>query len=305
MRISSANLSKIMMESISQRTFDYVKLDQQLKTGKRINQISDDPVASMQLAHLENSKKSVEQYQTNISRLSGNLTAQEANLTSLDNQLLSIHNKLLTAKNSNHSATQSAILGREVDMLIEGVITDLNSQNSEGNYLFSGTKSNVKPIVYDQVQNIYIYQGNSDSRETIVSDGVTMTENTHLSSVFSTSNNNLEILSDLKKLVDKMVDPNIMPSSYSQDISDMLAATDVAAGKVGGMITELGARQNRLDHLKNIHDDIQIVNANLEKDLSGVDIFKVNAELQDNMLSTKISHSIYSKISQLSLFNYL
>lgn len=305
MRISNTHLSRMMMDSINQRMTDYAKLNRQLTTGKRVNDISDDPIASMQMVLLENSKSCIGQYQTNISRLSGHLTVQEASLTSVDNQLLALRDKLLAAKNGNHSAEQSATFGSEIKMLLEGMVADLNTQNTEGNYLFSGTKSDTQPVTWDSASQRYIYHGNSDSRETVIGNGVTLKENTHLSSAFSAANNDLSILTSLKQLADKMVDPSIKPASYSQNISDMLGAVKTAAGDLGSMLTDLGARQNRLERLADIHSDIEIVNANLEKDLVGVDIFKVNAELESNMLSTKITHSVHAKMSQLSLFNYI
>ncbi|HDL8785135.1 TPA: flagellar biosynthesis protein FlgL, partial [Yersinia enterocolitica] len=142
-------------------------------------------------------------------------------------------------------------------------------------------------------------------RDAVVGNGITLQENTDLSSSLSASGNNLEILTNLKKLANKMIDSSIKPAAYNQEISDNLAAIEIGAKKIGGMLTDLGAKQNRLEHLSNLHDDVEIVNANLEKDLAGIDILQVNSAMQSNFLSTKIAHSMQAKISQLSLFNYI
>lgn len=305
MRITNISLSRIMMDSMANRTVEYTKLDEQLTSGKRVNKISDDPVASMQLVQLENSKSDVLQYKTNVTRLAGNYSVQEASLTSLDNQLLVVHDKILAAKNGNHSATESATFGREINLLLDGMMSALNTKSSEGNYLFSGTKSNTKPVEYNPATQTYTFNGNNERRDTVVGNGVTLQENTDLSSALSTSANDLEILTNLKKLANKMIDSSIVPSSYNQEISDNLTTIDTAAKKIRGMVTELGAKQNRLEHLSDLYDDVEIVNANLEQDLAGIDIFKVNAAMQNNLLSTKIAHSMQAKISQLSLFNYI
>ncbi|HEN3667428.1 TPA: flagellar biosynthesis protein FlgL [Yersinia enterocolitica] len=294
-----------MINNMANRTAEYAKLNEQLTSGKRINKISDDPVASMQLVQLENSKSDVSQYKTNVVRLSGNYKVQESSLKSLDDQLLMVRDKMLAAKNSNHSATESAIFGREINLLLDGIMSDLNTKNSEGNYLFSGTKSNTKPVEYDQTTQTYTFNGNNERRDTVVGNGITLQENTDLSSALSTSANDLEILTNLKKLANKMIDSSIAPARYNQEISDNLAAIETAMPKIGGMVTELGAKQNRLNHLSNLHDDVEIVNANLENDLAGIDIFQVNAAMQSNFLATKIAHSMQAKISQLSLFNYI
>ncbi|MDA5491179.1 flagellin [Yersinia kristensenii] len=305
MRVTNASLSRIMMDSMVNRTVEYAKLNEQLTSGKRVNKISDDPVASMQLVQLENSKSDVSQYKTNVVRLSGNYSVQEASLNSLDKQLLVVRDKMLAAKNGNHSATESAIFGREINLLLDGMMSDLNTKNSEGNYLFSGTKSNIKPVEYDSTTQKYTFNGNNERRDAVVGNGITLQENTDLSSSLSTSANDLEILTNLKKLANKMIDSSITPATYNQEISANLTAIETAAKKIGGMLTELGAKQNRLEHLSNLHDDVEIVNDNLEKDLAGIDIFQVNAAMQSNFLSTKIAHSMQAKISQLSLFNYI
>lgn len=305
MRVTNASLSRIMMDSMVNRTVEYTKLNEQLTSGKRVNKISDDPVASMQLVQLENSKSDVSQYKTNVVRLSGNYSVQEASLNSLDKQLLVVRDKMLAAKNGNHSATESATFGREINLLLDGMMSDLNTKNSEGNYLFSGTKSNIKPIEYDSTTQKYTFNGNNERRDAVVGNGITLQENTDLSSSLSTSANDLEILTNLKKLANKMINSSITPATYNQEISTNLTAIETAAKKIGGMLTELGAKKNRLEHLSNLHDDVEIVNANLEKDLAGIDIFQVNAAMQSNFLSTKIAHSMQAKISQLSLFNYI
>ncbi|CBY25758.1 flagellar hook-associated protein FlgL [Yersinia enterocolitica subsp. palearctica YE-P4] len=293
------------MDSMANRTVEYAKLNEQLTSGKRVNKISDDPVASMQLVQLENSKSDVNQYKTNVVRLSGNYSVQEASLKSLEGQLLVVRDKLLAAKNGNHSATESATFGREINLLLDGMMSDLNTKNSEGNYLFAGTKTNIEPVEYNKTTQIYTFKGNNERRDAVVGNGITLQENTDLSSSLSASGNNLEILTNLKKLANKMIDSSIKPAAYNQEISDNLAAIEIGAKKIGGMLTDLGAKQNRLEHLSNLHDDVEIVNANLEKDLAGIDILQVNSAMQSNFLSTKIAHSMQAKISQLSLFNYI
>ncbi|CCV60267.1 TPA: flagellar biosynthesis protein FlgL [Yersinia enterocolitica] len=305
MRVTNTSMSRIMMDSMANRTVEYAKLNEQLTSGKRVNKISDDPVASMQLVQLENSKSDVNQYKTNVVRLSGNYSVQEASLKSLEGQLLVVRDKLLAAKNGNHSATESATFGREINLLLDGMMSDLNTKNSEGNYLFAGTKTNIEPVEYNKTTQTYTFKGNNERRDAVVGNGITLQENTDLSSSLSVSGNNLEILTNLKKLANKMIDSSIKPAAYNQEISDNLAAIEIGAKKIGGMLTDLGAKQNRLEHLSNLHDDVEIVNANLEKDLAGIDILQVNSAMQSNFLSTKIAHSMQAKISQLSLFNYI
>ncbi|MHA3659769.1 flagellin N-terminal helical domain-containing protein [Yersinia enterocolitica] len=305
MRISDAGFSRMMINSMSHSYNDYAKLNQQNITGKRINQISEDPVASIQMTQLDNSKSSVNQYKTNVGRLKGKLKIQEDRLTSIDNQLLSLRDKLIESKNHNNSGTPLAILGREIGMLIEGITDDLNTKDVDGKYLFSGTRNSTKPVEYDTASQTYSYNGNNDSIDTVVGNGITMQGNVDLSAAFSTGSNNLEILTELRQLANKMVDSTIAPASYNQDISTMIGAAQTVTSNMGSTVTELGARQNRLGHLEDINEDLEIVNSQLEDDLIGIDVVAVKMELENSLLSIKTSFSTYAKISQLSLFNYI
>lgn len=305
MRISDAGFSRMMINSMSQSYNDYAKLNQQNITGKRTNQISEDPVASIQMTQLDNSKSSVNQYKTNVGRLKGKLKIQEDRLTSIDNQLLSLRDKLIESKNHNNSGTPLAILGREIGMLIEGITDDLNAKDVDGKYLFSGTRNSTKPVEYDTASQTYSYNGNNDSIDTVVGNGITMQGNVDLSAAFSTGSNNLEKLTELRQLANKMVDSTIAPASYNQDISTMIGAAQTVTSNMGSTVTELGARQNRLGHLEDINEDLEIVNSQLEDDLIGIDVVAVKMELENSLLSIKTSFSTYAKISQLSLFNYI
>lgn len=305
MRISDAGFSRMMINSMSQSYNDYAKLNQQNITGKRTNQISEDPVASIQMTQLDNSKSSVNQYKTNVGRLKGKLKIQEDRLTSIDNQLLSLRDKLIESKNHNNSGTPLAILGREIGMLIEGITDDLNAKDVDGKYLFSGTRNSTKPVEYDTASQTYSYNGNNDSIDTVVGNGITMQGNVDLSAAFSTGSNKLEILTELRQLANKMVDSTIAPASYNQDISTMIGAAQTVTSNMGSTVTELGARQNRLGHLEDINEDLEIVNSQLEDDLIGIDVVAVKMELENSLLSIKTSFSTYAKISQLSFFNYI
>ncbi|HEI6829983.1 TPA: flagellar biosynthesis protein FlgL [Yersinia enterocolitica] len=305
MRISDAGFSRMMINSMSQSYNDYAKLNQQNITGKRTNQISEDPVASIQMTQLDNSKSSVNQYKTNVGRLKGKFKIQEDRLTSIDNQLLSLRDKLIESKNHNNSGTPLAILGREIGMLIEGITDDLNAKDVDGKYLFSGTRNSTKPVEYDTASQTYSYNGNNDSIDTVVGNGITMQGNVDLSAAFSTGSNKLEILTELRQLANKMVDSTIAPASYNQDISTMIGAAQTVTSNMGSTVTELGARQNRLGHLEDINEDLEIVNSQLEDDLIGIDVVAVKMELENSLLSIKTSFSTYAKISQLSLFNYI
>lgn len=306
MRISSLYTSDAMMAQLSVNGMRMSKLMEQMATQKRINVPSDDPVAATRLVQLNREQSAIKQYQSNITGLSGALSSQEAHVTAMSNQLLALNDKLLAVANSGSLSDEDmAGYGAELSSMLDSLVSSINAQNESGGYLFSGTKTDAKPVVWDETQKKYVYQGNDGTRETTVASGVNVTENTNVVSAFSGSGDDLEMLNKLKALSDKMQDPTLSASDYQDDINEMLTLSSQTRDKVGGILTDLGGRQNRLTMLSDAHTDVSMANDQVVRDLSDTDWATTSINLQMYTNSVQITNKAYSMISQLSLFSML
>lgn len=304
MRISSLYNSDAMMAQLGVNGTRMSKLMEQMATQKRINVPSDDPVAATRLVQLNREQSAIQQYQSNISRLSGSLASQEAHVTAMSNQLLSLNDKLLGAANGTHSSEDMSGFGAELSSMLDSLVASINAQSESGSYLFSGTKTDAKPVVWDEAQGKYIYQGNEGSRETTVANGVSVTENTNVVQAFG-NGNDLEMLNKLKSLSEKMQDPSIPVSDYQDEMNEMLTLSSDTQGKVAAMFTDLGGRQNRLTMLGDAHTDVSTANDQVVRDLSDTDWATTSINLQLYSNSVQVTNKAYSMISQLSLFSML
>lgn len=304
MRISSLYNSNAMLSQMGTNGTRLNKLMEQLSTLKRINVPSDDPVAASRLVQLNREESAITQYQSNISRLSGALAIQESNVDALSNQLLSLNDKLLSANNSSHSQKDMAGYGAEIDSMIESLVATLNAKNENGSYLFSGTKTDSKTVTLD-ASGQYVYGGNDGTRETQVANGVNVTENTNVVHAFSGSDNDLQMLNDLKALSDKMKDPDAHYADYKADIDAMLGSVQNTRDEVASLFTDLGGRQNRLTLLGDAHTDVSLANRQLASDLADTDQVTASTNLQLYAQSMQISYKTYSMVSQLNLFSMM
>jgi flagellar hook-associated protein 3 len=304
MRISSLYNSNAMLSQMGTNGTRLNKLMEQLSTLKRINVPSDDPVAASRLVQLNREESAITQYQSNISRLSGALAIQESNVDALSNQLLSLNDKLLSANNSSHSQKDMAGYGAEIDSMIESLVATLNAKNENGSYLFSGTKTDSKTVTLD-ANGQYVYGGNDGTRETQVANGVNVTENTNVVHAFSGSDNDLQMLNDLKALSDKMKDPDAHYADYKADIDAMLGSVQNTRDEVASLFTDLGGRQNRLTLLGDAHTDVSLANRQLASDLADTDQVTASTNLQLYAQSMQISYKTYSMVSQLNLFSMM
>ncbi|MDX6020078.1 flagellar hook-associated protein FlgL [Scandinavium sp. V105_16] len=306
MRISSLYNSDAMMAQLGANGTRISKLMEQMATQKRINVPSDDPVAATRLVQLNREQSAIKQYQSNITGLSGALSSQEAHITAMSNQLLALNDKLLSAANGGvHSGQDMSGYGAELSSMLDSLVASINAQNESGGYLFSGTKTDTKPVIWDEAQGKYVYQGNNGTRETTVANGINITENTNVVAAFSGSGDDLEMLNKLKALSDKMQDPALSITDYEDSLNEMLALSGQSRDNVAALFTDLGGRQNRLTMLGDAHTDVSMANDQVVRDLSDTDWATTSINLQLYTNSVQITNKAYSMISQLSLFSML
>ena len=306
MRISSLYNSDAMMAQLGTNGTRISKLMEQMATQKRINVPSDDPVAATRLVQLNREQSAIKQYQSNISGLSGSLSGQEAHVTAMSNQLLALNDKLLSAANGGALSDEDMdSYGAELSSMLDSLVASMNAQNESGGYLFSGTKTDTKPVVWDEAQGKHVSQGNNGTQETKVANGVDVTENTNVVGAFSGSGDDLEMLNKLKALSDKMQDPTLSVNDYQGDVDEMLTLSGESRDKVAGLLTDLGGRQNRLTMLGDAHTDVSMANDQVVRDLSDTDWATTSINLQMYTNSVQITNKAYSMISQLSLFSML
>lgn len=303
MRVSGLNNSNAMLAQLGANGNRVAKLMEQLSTQKRVNVPSDDPVAASRLVQLSREQSAIKQYQSNITSLSGALSVQESHITAMSNQVLAVSDKLKLANNSTLSQQDLSGYGAELESMLDSLVSTMNSKNENGSYLFSGTKTNSKAV--ELVDGKYVYGGNDNSRETIVANGVAITENTNVSHAFSSSGNDLEMLNKLKELSEKMQDPNLNYADYQDDIAAMIDMTQSTSDSLGALFTDLGGRQNRLTLIDDAHTDVSLSNAQVETDLNAADSVTTTINLQLYMTSMQITNKAYSMVSQLNLFSML
>lgn len=304
MRISSLNNYNAMLAQLGVNGARISKLMEQQSTQKRINVPSDDPVAASRLVQLSREQSAIKQYQSNISSLSGSLAVQESNVTAMNDQLDALNSALLSANNSTHSQKDMSGYGDEISSMLDSLVEIMNAKNDSGGYLFSGTKTDTRPVTQDADGN-YVFGGNNKTRETDVANGVSISETTQVAGAFSSSGNDLETLNKLKDLSKKMQDPTQNFTDYQSEITEVLGQVQKTSDNVASIYTDLGGRQNRLTLLGNAHADISLANDQVVHDLSDTDWATTSMNLELYKDSVQITNKTYSMVSQLNLFSLL
>ncbi len=128
-------------------------------TQKRINEISDDPLGLSQVISLKSTLDNLDQINRNVNIGKSWVESVENSISNINDLILEIKTDAIQLANDSMTADiRNDAIGR-VESVIEQIITLGNTQIN-GNYIFSGTDSDIIPLEYDTKSNRVIYKGN-------------------------------------------------------------------------------------------------------------------------------------------------
>lgn len=157
MRISTQQYFETSSTKYSDNYSSVVKAQDQASSGVRVQTAADDPVAAARLLMLQQQKDMLGQYSSNITSLKSSLTNEESVLDSITEAMQRATQLALRAGGSISDADRRSIAS-EVGAIEDQVLGMLNSKDSAGNYLFSGSKTQTPPYARNN-DGTYSYQG--------------------------------------------------------------------------------------------------------------------------------------------------
>jgi flagellar hook-associated protein 3 FlgL len=164
MRISTAQIFNRSADNLTSTSNRLYELQQQLSTGKRVLQPSDDPLASAQILKLTKEVEKTEQYQDNIDISRRRLSLEETTLDAVNDATLRVKELAIQANSGAVSDTDRALIATELDELEKQLFGLLNTKDVQGEYLFSGYKGFDAAYSYDGATDKYIFNGDEGRR---------------------------------------------------------------------------------------------------------------------------------------------
>lgn len=147
MRISTANAYDTGIATLMQRQLDITNLQNQMTTGKRVNQASDDPAAAAIAARAVAAQGQITATQRAVAASQTVMTQTESSLGDAGNLLQSARALLVQAGNATLSDTDRQSIATQLQS-IRGQLLDIaNTSNGAGSYIFGGQGSTQKPFI--------------------------------------------------------------------------------------------------------------------------------------------------------------
>ena len=186
-RISTSGKYSQLVADMQKQLNSYNKLTKQLASGSKITNITDDPIAAVNILNTSRQLGQIDTFSQNVEIAQKELSALDDLMDLANGYLSNAWDKAVQANNQTYSETSLKALKVEIDELTKTMV-DLANTEYDNNYIFSGANTKTIPYTMDDNGDI-IYNGtphdNPDYiRQTEVADGVFETINTTGDKVF-------------------------------------------------------------------------------------------------------------------------
>ena len=294
-RMSSAQMHQGSLNVIFDAQARLQKTQEALATGKKVNEASDDPVASAQITAVRAELSRLEVMQKNVNTAYDELAMTESALSSAEDLISRAREISVQGANSVLGPEDRAILAAEVEAIRDQLFKLANTQSSMGDYIFAGHAID-RPAFADNDGN-YEFQGDEGQRVLNIATGVTVNVRSVGADVFGDGETGIfAVLQNLAGGLRADVDEIIQRSMTRIDDSQQVILEGIA---------NLGSRMGLVEDQQLLNEAF---NVQLKESLSGledIDYAKAISEMNLQMVALQAAQQTYSQTRDLNLFNYL
>ena len=272
------------------------RLMEQNATGKKLLAPSDDSVAYGRLQGMKRTGANESAYGDNIKIAQATLAQADTQLTEIATQLQQVTERALRAANGTMSANDRKSIATELKSILETVVSATNVKDARGLPLFGGT--------------------DGTAAATIATDGTgTLT--------FATGRQSAIPIGDDQSVEPSVAAGDVLKIDGGRDIGQVLTAmiaslesgaapadadrADLAtiSEQVISAQTSVGARAARVDLQAGYFTQAATLREDTRSGIEDNDFTATTIELQKTLTILQATQASFSKLSQLSLFDYL
>jgi len=299
MQIGTKQFFQTQVTSMSDLQSQIGKIQEQVSSGKKILVPSDDPGAYTTASKLGQSEAAINQYSRNIGVAKSRLSQEDTVLSSVANVVARLNELSIQGSNGTNDANSRAAISDEMSQLSQQLVALGNTTDPNGDYLFAGYKGDKEP--FKTTADGVSYHGDTGRKEVELARGVTTPTSSNGLEIFMNAsrsgNQSLSIFQVIKNATDQLAKGPLTNDNVSQ---------------IQGVIDHVSTYQSicgsRLQKVEMTDQNSQNLLVNVKADKSAAedaDIAQLATELQQKTLTLNAAQTVFAKVSQLSLFNYL
>jgi flagellar hook-associated protein 3 FlgL len=293
MRVTDSQFNSIMQRALMDNNIRLNRVFEQMSTGKKLNHLSDDPIAAVRLEGLKKNISDNQQYQRNIENVQSQLTRYETNINTLEELSQQVNELLLQGKNGTLDTESRAGIVLELNSLKAEMLTTLNQKN-DGSYLFSGTDI-FNPAI-DTVS--YAFNANGDYRQTKVGDDLYVNSNFTIADVIGSN----AIFADLDAAIAELESAT---AGFETALDTALNSNQQMHQTLLQSLTDIGSQYNSLDRQKETSIDMVFFAETVTTSLEELDYAEASTELNQGMIALEATQKTFARVSGISLFDLI
>jgi len=287
MRVANKSIYDSVQYNLGNISEELNKANEIATTGKRINNLSDDPVGLTQSLNIRSALSNIEQMGRNISCGNSWLTASESALTNVQNILSETKALCVQMTSGTIGSNQRVSAAISVQNMLDEIVSLANTDVA-GNYIFAGSKTDTIPFGQDGT-----YNGDNNAFTIKISQNSTVQVGSDGQAVFGTV---FATLLDLK---------TALQSNDVGSIQDAMNKLDTHFEDISGKISDVGSKMNRMKIRDKIFQDLNFSNTERLSKIEDADIAEAVMNVKAAEITYQAALASSSKVMTLTLMDYL
>jgi len=287
MRVANKSIYDSVQYNLGSISEELNKANEIATTGKRINNLSDDPVGLTQSLKIRSALSNIQQMGRNISYGNSWLTASESALTNVQNIISDTKALCVQMTSGTIGSDQRASAAVSVQNMLNEIVSLANTDVA-GNYIFAGSKTDTIPFDQDGT-----YNGDNNAFAIKISQNSTVEVGSDGQAVFGTV---FATLLDLK---------TALQSNDVGSIQDAMNKLDTHFEDISGKISDVGSKMNRMKIRDKIFQDLNFSNTERLSKIEDADIAEAVMNVKAAEITYQAALASSSKVMTLTLMDYL
>jgi len=304
MRISTITMYEQSLNSLNRQQGEFLKIGQQISSGRRVVNPSDDPQAASLAVGVDQAKAIDEQYANARVSARNSLSQEESVLTSTSDFIVRARTLLVQAGNGTLSDADRNAISQELNGIYQGLVGQANSMDGNGRYLFGGFQDGTPPFVQGEDGRVS-YVGDGGVKVQRVDSARLMPSVDNGQSLFQSADD-ADLFAALKDAIDVLVAP-VEGEAGRDNLRAVIAmsggALDKSFDNVLSVRAAVGARLNELDVLDVVGGNRMLNYEQVLSERLDLDYNKAIADYTLRQVGLQAAQKAFVDVQKLSLFN--
>ena len=300
MRVSTSQMQMTGTNAMLDRFTELSNTQKQLATGLRILKPSDDPVGITQIMPLKDIISINQQYNKNADAATARLQMEDSTLGSVTSILIRIHELAVQANNDTLGSSDRAAIAEEVDQNLATLMGLANTRDGNGEYIFAGDNVTTQPFT-ESPPGTFNYTGDNGQRNLQIGATRQVAVGDPGDDVFV----NLAFSGGGTQDIFKTIADYSTSLRANTPDSNIITDLQTAMDNVFTTRAQVGSRLNAIDTQQNLNEELVLQSTETVSNIEDLDIAEAISRLNLQLVGLQASQQTFTKVQNLSLFNYL